>query len=902
MFLGVHVRAHLRDGFGEIELVDPLAAPVGMRRVTGLELGALARSLRRLAGDPLDGGEVRRVARDHAGFQAGIGYEPDPRRALDRLLHAIESERLFVRRVDAPRPLVPGETPIVDLADLGSPDEPASTATDTAPTWFEVRIVDEIGVPIAGVPMRFSHEGQPVSATTDGDGRARIDVDGVSFASVAVGDTTALHEELEARWRTIRPGEILEPSGDLDVCFVREGDPPKASLLAKAPHTISLQPDVRLVRLLGLHFDTWKSFLLPTALPNVRALAELYAENPGAALLVVGHAEPGEAEHADDVALERAESVAAFLQDDVDTWLSRYEDGVPTERRWGGAEDKLMLKSLPDYPEKPLEENAVRWFQRTRGLQVDSIAGPETRRHLVAEYMAHDGTSLPADVAIEVHGAGAGFPLPEPAPEDQAAHDRHSTQEHRRAELFFFARPFGVLPPAPGPTSDPGAPEMGEWLRRSRRIVDLSAEGSTKDVTLLEMADVLFRTESCVVLPEGEDPSATADHPSLSTAGLVATVLRYAEMHPDKSLLVAGHCDTTGTPDYNQPLSEERAEAALALLVGDREAWKSLCHARHTVADYKQILSWVARAFDPATLAVPFDCDPGTIDDQAYTGIEPVRRFQAAYNANMAAIGAPGPELAEDGAMGPLTWGALFDCYEHALRLELDLDAAGVQRLRDGLRWVDDERRALGFSEHHPIDELGRDDFRSQANRRVEVLFFDPGEEPDLDQAGGAPEMSEIYLPGRYQRHHLDPRLSTNPVAVRLCTPTGEPIPGAPYTVTMGRDVAEDVADADGYLTVHVPVTQASFVVDWSDPNAADPAHASYTREVVLDLGSGDDADRRRLTNLGYLADSLAAQLAEFRAEFGRPASVSDDDLRVEIRDWHDGGARPASSAEADGA
>jgi outer membrane protein OmpA-like peptidoglycan-associated protein len=781
--------------------------------------------------------------------------------------------------------------PSTDLADLAR--EPSSRdAEERSPikTSFEVRIVDETGQPLVGIGITFTHEGDAHDGTTDGDGIARVEVEGTSFALARLADPPAVEDELASRWATPRNGDLLEPGEGVQVHFVGPDDPLVVSLVAKTPHTVSLQQHVRLARLLGFHFDTKKSFLLPTALPNIAALTEIYAENPECDLVVVGHADPEhEADDADALSLERAESVAAYLRDDVDAWLTRYGDGVPAERRWGSPEDGLMLKSLRDYPDKPLQENAVRWFQRTRGLPVDGIAGPQTRAALVAEYMAHDDTTLPSDVAMQVHACGASFPLPD---EDEGASDRHSQQEHRRVELFFFARPFGVLPEPAAETSDASSVEYPEWLRRARIIVDLSADGSTRHATLLEMIDALFRTDSCVVAPEGEDPSASAEHSSLSTIGIVATVLRFAEQHPDKKLLVAGHCDTSGSPDYNQPLSEERAAVALAMILGQRDEFSSMCHARHTVADYKQILSWAARA-------LAFDCDPGTIDDVAFTGVEPLRRFQADYNANKTALGASGPDVAEDGAMGPQTWAAMFDCYEHALRLELDEDAAGVTALRDALSFVDDERRSLGFSEHFPIDDLGRDSYRSQANRRVEILFFDPGEEPDLDQAGGAPEMSDIYLPGRYERRFLDPELARNVVSVRLCTPTGEPIPNAPYTVTSGDTIHEDVADDNGFLRVHVAPDLASFVVSWSDPEAEKPELAKFTREVVLEIDDGDESDRRRLANLGYSGDTLAEQLAEYRAEFRRPESVTDEELLAEARQWHDGGERPVTGEAA---
>jgi outer membrane protein OmpA-like peptidoglycan-associated protein len=874
----------VRGGTCDLELGGPIGSSEPLLREVQWALG-------HAAGEPGFLGRLRVLLAETGGVHL-LGRHGEVGAAVEQ----IRLGRLGVRLLE-PMRLGFGVGPeVTELGHLaGEEPLPPAPPRDEQSTHFEVAVVDELSVPLAGIPVAFEHEGRSHAATTGADGVARIDVEGVSFATAILHDREAIAAEVGPRWRGIRPGERLtEESPDVSVRHLDDASPLSVSLLAKTRHTISIQPDVRLARLLGLHFDTGSSFLLPTAIPNIRAVAELYSSMPGAAVLAVGHAAAeGERDFADELAVQRAESVAAYLRDDVDTWMTRYDLFGDTTRRWGSAEDKLMLSSLPDYPSKPVGEHAVRWYQRTRGLTVDSQAGPETRRQLITEYMAHDGTTLPQGVTLEAHGVGAAFPAPEAPGGEQGAFDGFTDQEHRRVELLLFEGRFGVLPAPAAVTSRASDPQYPEWIRRARQIVELSAEGSTKLVTMLEMQDVLFRTNSCVVLPEGEDPSPGPEHPSLRTVGSIATVLRYAEERPGKKVLVAGHCDTTGTVAFNQTLSEERAAVVLSLLLGQRDEFRARCHARHAVADYKQILSWVADALG-------FDCDPGGIDDVAFTGIEPVRRFQRGYNARKAELGASGPDLATDGAMGPMTWGAFFDCYEHLLRVELGEDALGVSELRGGLVFVDPERKALGFSEHFPIDELGRANFRSQANRRVEILLFDDGEEPNLDLGGGAPEYSEVYLPGRYERVPLDARLSANTIAVRLCRPDGEPTPDAPYTITLARDIATGVTDADGWLLVHLEDTTASMIIDWDDPAGEDPELSRYSRTVRLDVDETDaDGDHGRLANLNYAAPTLDEQLAAYRAEWGRPSAVSDAALLAEARGWHDGGPRPAAAVEA---
>lgn len=320
------------------------------------------------------------------------------------------------------------------------------------------------------------------------------------------------------------------------------------------------------------------------------------------------------------------------------------------------------------------------------------------------------------------------------------------------------------------------------------------------------MHDALFRTNSAVVLPEGEAPGQ--EHAAVTGIGLFALALRFAEENPGKKLFIAGHTDTTASVDFNQTLSEERAQCALAVLEGDRDAFVGLVDARHTVADYKQILSWCSKAFAD----VEFDCDPGIVDDNAFTAIEPLKRFQAAYNRNKAAVGASSqPDLVVDGDIGPKTWGAMFDVYQFGLRDELGEDEDGLAELRDKLAFVDDERKALGFSEHHPVDQVGRDNVRSQSNRRVELMFFDTGEEPDLVLAESDPDVSELYLPAEYEHQTIPPREGGSKphrlFRVHLLDPTGAAVEERVHFRVRQDDIiiAEDDAD-DGLARFHTPL------------------------------------------------------------------------------------------------
>ncbi|HEY2407225.1 MAG TPA: OmpA family protein [Polyangiaceae bacterium] len=622
---------------------------------------------------------------------------------------------------------------------------------------------------------------------------------------------------------------------------------------------IGAVPRLVLARL-QMFFNTNKTFVLPTALPAVKKLREIYADNSPGKLLVVGHADTaGAADYNDKLSLERAQATIAYLEDDFQSWLDFYDSSVDAKKRWGKVEDRLMIIAMPDFDSKPEGEDAVSWYQRTRSLSVDGEAGTETRTALIQEYMSLDGASLEeAGIQIEAtaHGCGENFPLDDSGKHlDSAPADNKRDPIDRRVELFFFDPEFGIVPAPPGDNSGPGSTQYPAWRERVEDTVELSASDvDALKVTFVEMADAHFRTDSSVVLPEGENPDSSGAHPALTSVGVIATVLRFNDEHSARTLLVAGHTDTTGDTSFNQTLSEERAKVTLALLKGGsqgRDDFASLCDGRHTVSDIKQILSWLTRAFD----SLSFSCDPGNIDDNAGTLPGPVRAFQNDYNQNRPTIAPNASDIEVDGDVGPQTWGAFFDCYEFALQQELGEDADGAQALRDNLRFADADHESLGFSEYFPIEELGVDNFRSQTNRRVEIVFFKRGEEPDLAHAAEDPETSDLYLPGHYERAPIRPRLSGRPspkLLLQLLDSARKPLGRISYTLTTDAGVARGVTDDTGLLTEVIEegiatgtLNAAGVEMDlvFQDLDAPDTAKGAQQRMSNLGLIDSDHID-----------------------------------------------------------
>jgi outer membrane protein OmpA-like peptidoglycan-associated protein len=357
-----------------------------------------------------------------------------------------------------------------------------------ATTWFEVTFVDEVRQAIGGLEVAFSYSGQGVSRTTDGAGTARLDGVTARSAEASVADVAALRDALKPRWDQVRQGDVVTSRDGVDVVHLRGDELAPVKLDHEKPKTVSVQPYVVQARLLGMFFDTNKNFLLPTAISAVRKVKRLYDDNPGSKLLVVGHTDTsGQAGYNDKLSLERADSVAQYLTDDVDGWLTRYGQGVAEKKRWGSAEDLMMIEALRSQRADlstyvgGTQTAPVRWYQGWHNglpagqraanwdeLAEDGIIGPHTRRQLVGDYMNFDDTSLPADVEMVTHGCGENFPLDETGQgiEGDAPQGEHD-QLDRRVELFFFDGRLGVQPPPPGKNSGPGSGEYPEWRRRS---------------------------------------------------------------------------------------------------------------------------------------------------------------------------------------------------------------------------------------------------------------------------------------------------------------------------------------------------------------------------------------------------------------------------------------------------
>ena len=86
-----------------------------------------------------------------------------------------------------------------------------------------------------------------------------------------------------------------------------------------------------------------------TSNPHLREIKAIYAKNPSADLLIVGHADTeGSGPYNQALALRRAESVAAYLRDDVDAWLDFFSTGDSVRAALGDVRGARDARRLPE--------------------------------------------------------------------------------------------------------------------------------------------------------------------------------------------------------------------------------------------------------------------------------------------------------------------------------------------------------------------------------------------------------------------------------------------------------------------------------------------------------------------------------------------------------------------------
>jgi hypothetical protein len=183
------------------------------------------------------------------------------------------------------------------------------------------------------------------------------------------------------------------------------------------------------------------------------------------------------------------------------------------------------------------------------------------------------------------------------------------------------------------------------------------------------------------------------------------------------------------------------------------------------------------------------------------------------------------------------------------------------------------------------------DDFRSQTNRRVEIVFFERGEEPDLVHAEEDPETSELYLPGFFQRAPVEAMVSAKPWRADFDATTVQlqqvrslivDAPGLPTDVTITFTLRFE--DGEGLASIAVASDNDGASASFSDWDAP--------REVpfVGDLQAGQPFPTTRF--------SFQAEGGGRRVQSRTPLTYADT-LNLQLALDHDDGTREILANES---
>jgi outer membrane protein OmpA-like peptidoglycan-associated protein len=444
---------------------------------------------------------------------------------------------------------------------------------------FEVTVVDEINTPLDGINLTFTIEGIQYPAVTDGSGTAIVEKAPGAVASVALVNADQVRKKVKPLWNTIRGGAWVKASAEKHIAVVQVyGDKfdTVQAIAPKTPWTISVQPRVIMVRTMGIWFDTNKCFLLPTAIEFLKQIVHLYDNNKKTKVLIVGHTDTeGQDAFNEDLSLNRAKAMAAFLKDNPDPWLHWYGEGISQSQRWGKPEDDMMIASLAESAGTVPDGDPVAWYQEwhnnktdekslsgSEHLKVDGKLGPETRRQLILDYMGQDNTSLPTDIEPIVHGCGEYFPLDETEQGlDPVPRDETWDLTDRRVELFFFDQELGVQPAPKGEKSKKGSEEYLEWRKRATKasIIYASTNGTREiRVQLMNWDGLPFNSKPYLLHWDtwGETVGKTDDQGIVSvqvTAGEGSGFVRVWPDEADTEEYLEWKIQTGPVPPANDP-------------------------------------------------------------------------------------------------------------------------------------------------------------------------------------------------------------------------------------------------------------------------------------------------------------------------------------------------------------
>jgi len=357
-----------------------------------------------------------------------------PRWALDP--HAVATLRDIaaalrppppVTLVDFDRSIVPllcdaletGRLVVLDFKDNGLPAPPIGPGPgpkkpSTIPpkgkdlTWFEIRVTDEIGDPVAEIDLTITLlRGKVFTKKTDANGKVRIEDVDDSTAEARLKDIVLVRDKLRPRWQKPRTPKI--PTGSNVVTRQLADTMEPVALENEVPTTLVLLPRFRCDEIPGARFDFGRSFVLPAALSELGRISEDLQQDDGQQGAIFGHTDLSGIETQNKGLSERrAKALYALLTQDSDLWEKMWKGAGDTNwfETWGMREVQIMLNALSCTAKDGLPipetgawdirtDQAIRKFQRGEypdkpaeqaALNDDGDPGPATRKELFLAY------------------------------------------------------------------------------------------------------------------------------------------------------------------------------------------------------------------------------------------------------------------------------------------------------------------------------------------------------------------------------------------------------------------------------------------------------------------------------------------------------------------------------------
>ena len=395
-------------------------------------------------------------------------------------------------------------------------------------------------------------------------------------------------------------------------------------------------------------------------------------------------------------------------------------------------------------------------------------------------------------------------------------------------------------------------------------------------VACLSLADVAFEFDSSFVMP--------------SAAKVLSKLPALREKRRDKAgqlppLSVFGHADPSGSDDYNKQLSGRRAKAVYGLLTHKVSIWKNM---------YNQ----------------PFGGDNWKT------------KSVAAIMSNT--TGMPQGTSFSDMVAPYMTAICPFTLTSH------DFLAEGADSLGKGDYQGCSDFNPLRLLSQKDQQQLPKEerDARNRANRRVVIYLFRPGTTitaslwpcPRANESSAGcrkrffSDGDKRRSPGSVQREHVSLQgtandtfacrfyarigstspcerpLSARPLTIRLFDPFTVRISESPYRITVGGEVVETKADADGFVNLQIPEIPEDCLVEWGHAEG-DATTYLFSRKIYLQMeGLEEDEEvKRRLHNLGYsYEEELPDKVKEFQIDYGFNPTGRPADVKPTLRKWYD--------------